>query len=333
MLRVISLIASATEIVHALGMGEFLVGRSHECDFPPSVESLPICTAPRFAVSGNSQDIDRLVKDQLREAVSVYEVKEAVLGQLEPTHILTQSQCEVCAVSLRDVELALSRRLSCQPNVVSLKPNCLADIWNDIQCVADALGISSVGRQVVMQLRLQLRSIAGKVPVQKARPTVACIEWLEPLMAAGNWVPELVAMAGGINLFGLAGKHSPWMSWAELCRLDPEVIVVMPCGFDLARTRSEMYWLSQRREWAGLRAVRNRRVYVTDGNQYFNRPGPRVVDTLQILAEILYPEDLEPSLKGAGWVRWVDVTAGSPGTQISNDGAPAWLPENQKEET
>jgi iron complex transport system substrate-binding protein len=145
-------------------------------------------------------------------------------------------------------------------------------------------------------------------------------------MAAGNWVPELVAMAGGINLLGLAGKHSPWMSWDELWRLDPEVIVVMPCGFDLARTRSEMYWLSQRREWVGLRAVRNRRVYVTDGNQYFNRPGPRVVDTLQILAEILYPDDFEPSLKDTGWVQWVDAAAG-PGTQISNHQAP-WTREN-----
>jgi iron complex transport system substrate-binding protein len=316
--RIVSLIASATEIVHALGMGEFLVGRSHECDFPPSVESLPICTAPRFAVNGSSQDIDRLVKDQLREAVSVYDVKEAVLGQLDPTHILTQSQCEVCAVSLRDVELALGRQLSCQPKVVSLKSNCLADIWNDIQSVADALGISCVGREVVVRLRSQLDSISATVPVQRARPTVACIGWLEPLMAGGNWVPELVAMAGGINLFGMAGQHSPWMTWGELCRLDPEVIVVMPCGFDLARTGSEMYWLSQRPEWPALRSVKNRRVYVTDGNQYFNRPGPRVLDTLEILAEILHPENFEPSLEGAAWVHWVDEAAGGPRTQMSN---------------
>jgi iron complex transport system substrate-binding protein len=125
-------------------------------------------------------------------------------------------------------------------------------------------------------------------------------------------------MAGGINLFGMAGQHSPWMSWGELCRLDPEVIVVMPCGFDLARTGSEMYWLSQRPEWPGLRAVKNRRVYVTDGNQYFNRPGPRVLDTLEILAEILHPENFEPSLEGAAWVRWVDEAAGGQRTQMSN---------------
>jgi iron complex transport system substrate-binding protein len=302
--RIVSLIASATEIVYSLGMGDHLVGRSHECDFPASVLSLPICTAPTFSVNGSSQEIDRLVKDRLRDAISVYEVDARVLERLHPTHIVTQSQCEVCAVSLRDVEMALSSQLCCNTKVVSLQPNFLSDIWNDVQHVADSLSISSRGHEVVERLQARIQSISSGVPGGDFRPRVACIEWLEPLMAAGNWVPELVKLAGGLNLFGQAGKHSPWMTWGELCRQDPEVIIIMCCGFDLERAQKEMYWLTRRPEWPSLRSVRNQRVYITDGNQYFNRPGPRVVETLQILVEILHPEILAPSLKHAGWISW-----------------------------
>lgn len=303
-MRIVSLIASATEIVSALGMGEFLVGRSHECDFPPCVASLPVCTSPKFVVSGNSQEIDSLVKQTLRDAVSVYDVHEQVLEQLQPTHVITQSQCEVCAVSLKDVELAMSQRLTCRPRIVSLQPNSLADLWADIQNVADALAVSKRGRELIARLQARMRSLAGRVPADSSQATVACIEWLEPLMAGGNWVPELVEMVGGVNLFGEAGRHSPGMSWEELNAKDPEFILVMPCGFDLERTESEMHWLVSRAEWPGLQAVRKEQVFVTDGNQYFNRPGPRVVETLQILAEILYPQHFPPALEGSGWKRY-----------------------------
>jgi iron complex transport system substrate-binding protein len=277
------------------------VGRSHECDFPEEVKSLPVCTAPGFAVEGSSRDIDRRVKDSLSEAVSVYEVDSASLERLGPTHLLTQSQCEVCAVSLSDVERALSRQVTTRPKVVSLTPNSLSDIWTDIQRVADALEAGDRGREAVRKLQSRLSAIVERIPRAEPRPSVACIEWLEPLMAGGNWVPELVEMAGGVNLFGKQGEHSPWMSWDELRQKDPDVIVVMPCGFDLDRTEKEMYWLTQRAEWLKLRAVKAGRVYVTDGNRYFNRPGPRVVETLQILAEILYPAVFEPHLRGVGW--------------------------------
>ncbi len=303
-MRIVSLIASATEIVHTLGMEEFLVGRSHECDFPASVVSLPVCTGPKFQVSGNSREIDGLVKETLREALSVYDVDDRELERLQPTHIITQSQCEVCAVSLKDVEMAMARRLSCRPKVVSLQPNALADIWKDIQQVADALAIPDRGIEVIAKQQSRMRSLADTIPRGGTKPTVACIEWLEPLMAGGNWVPELVEMAGGVNLFGDAGRHSPWMTWDELCRRDPEVIVVLPCGFDLERTTKEMYWLTERPDWSRLRAVRNQRIYLTDGNQYFNRPGPRVVETLQILAEILHPQLFLPAMEGSGWKRF-----------------------------
>ena len=149
-----------------------------------------------------------------------------------------------------------------------------------------------------------MTQIASRAATAKRRPRVACIEWHEPLMAAGNWVPELVDLAGAENLFGKAGLHSPWMSWEELAASDPDVIITMPCGFDLDRTRQEMYWLTQRPEWNDLRAVRNRAVYLADGNQYLNRPGPRIVESLQILAEILHPAEFPPQLQGIGWEPW-----------------------------
>ena len=302
--RIVSLIASATEIIHALGMGEFMVARSHECDFPSSVISLPVCTSPKFAISGNSREIDRLVKETLQTALSVYEVDVELLEQLQPSLIVTQSQCDVCAVSLRDVEAALNRRLTSRPQLVSLQPNTLGDIWNDIRSVARALNIVVTGDQLVEKLNQRLSPIRVLALASPRRPTVACLEWIEPLMAGGNWLPELVEMAGGANLFGAAGKHSPWIEWNDLCRQDPDCLVVMPCGFDLDRTEKEMYWLTQRPDWRSLRAVTSSQVYVTDGNQYFNRPGPRVVETLQILAEILHPELFPPELEGKGWKRF-----------------------------
>ena len=288
--RIVSLIASATEIVHALGELDHLVGRSHECDFPTGVLSLPVCTKPRIPVDGDSREIDRLVKESLRDALSVYEVFDDVLERLQPTHILTQVQCEVCAVSLKDVEQSIASRLASRPAIVPLNPNSLADIWDDIGRVAAALDIGERGECVIAGLQACMRDISARAQACAERPRVACVEWIEPLMAAGNWMPELVEMAGGINLFGEAGKHSPWMTWEQLVESDPDVIVVAPCGFDVERTRGEMHWLTDRPQWRDLRAVRGGRVHLADGNQYFNRPGPRVVESLEILARFLHPE-------------------------------------------
>jgi iron complex transport system substrate-binding protein len=282
--RIVSLISSATEIVDALGQFDYLVGRSHECDYPKRVTALPACTQPRIAVQANSQEIDRAVKESARTAVSIYDVFDSVIEELEPTHILTQVQCEVCAVSLRDVELALARGMRGQPQIVSLQPDSLTAIWDDVRRVACALGIAERGETLVRELQARMLALTPKLPPVR----VACIEWMEPLMAAGNWTPELIEMAGGINLFGEAGKHSSWMTWENLLASDPDVMVIAPCGFDLARTGQEIYWMTERPGWSGLRAVRNRRVYLADGNQYFNRPGPRVVETLQMLVEMLH---------------------------------------------
>jgi iron complex transport system substrate-binding protein len=303
MLRLVSLIASASEIIHALGLTPYQVGRSHECDYPDEIVSLPICTRPSFPITGNSAEIDRLVKERLASALSVYEVFEDVLETLQPTHIVTQTQCRVCAVSLEDVERALTGSVTSRPKLVALEPNSLEDIWSDIRRVADACGVAATGEEMVFSYQDRMRQISVDARSAARKPRVACIEWHEPLMAAGNWVPELIDLAGAENLFGRAGLHSPWMTWDELIASDPDVIITMPCGFDLKRTHSEMYWLTDNPNWPKLRAVQDGEVYLTDGNQYMNRPGPRVVESLQILAEILHPDQFEPELQGVGWQR------------------------------
>ncbi len=298
-----SLIASATEMVHALGLGEFQVGRSHECDYPPEAAALPVCTKPKFDVSGDSREIDRRVRETLHSAFSVYDVFEDALERLRPTHIVTQTQCEVCAVSLKDVERALSEKFSTRPVVIALEPNSLDDIFDDVLRLARACGVEARGAALVGKMREEMRVIAARAKAAGRHPRVAAIEWPEPLMAAGNWVPELIAMLGAENLFGAAGAHSPWMKWEDLIAADPDAIITMPCGYDLERARREMHWLSDRPGWSYLRAVRENRVFVADGNQYFNRPGPRVVESLRMLGEMLFPEAFDGSYEGAGWER------------------------------
>lgn len=277
--RIVSLLSSATEIVDALGAIDLLVGRSHECDYPPSVRALPVCTKPLIDVNADSRAIDEQVKNSARTALSIYEVFDDVLERLQPTHIITQVQCDVCAVSLRDVERSITSRLASRPELVALNPGSLADIWDDFRKVGSAVGVDpepAIGR---LQARM--------APCRPAhRPTVACIEWIEPLMAAGNWTPELIDLAGGIDVFGTAGVHSPWITWEDLLARDPDIIIVAPCGFDLAHTIAEMHWLTDRAEFGRLKAIQNGRLYVADGNQFFNRPGPRVAETLEIIRNI-----------------------------------------------
>lgn len=300
-LRIISLIPSATEIVCALGLEDCLVGRSHECDFPPAVTALPVCTAPKFNPEGTSGEIHQRVTDLLTSALSVYQVDVAMLKTLQPTHIITQAQCEVCAVSLGDVEAAVANLTHSQPRLISLSPNCLDDVWDDIHRVGSVLlGESAQVEAVLVDLKERVRSCADRT-TDLPNPTVACIEWTEPLMAAGNWVPELVSLAGGKSLFGQVGQHSPWMTWDELSAADPEVMVIMPCGYDLAVTRRESAALVNHPQWAQFKAVQAGRVYIADGNQYFNRPGPRLVDSLEILAEIFHPEVFDYGYRGRGW--------------------------------
>jgi iron complex transport system substrate-binding protein len=300
-LRIVSLIPSATEILAALGLTDAIMGRSHECDYPPEIQDRPVCTQAQLNSNAPSAEIHKDVNSLLQSALSIYQIKTDLLEKLQPTHILTQDQCDVCAVSLEDVEKAVATLTHSQPQIISLKPNVLADLWTDIERVADATGVES--RRLVEDLEARVKICQQKTQALSLneRPTVACIEWTDPLMAAGNWVPELVTLAGGQPLFSVVGQPAPQLTWDTLVATNPAAIVFMPCGFDLNRTRQEAQLLTQRPEWQNLHAVQTGRVYVTDGNSYFNRPGPRLVDSQEILAEILHPEIFQYGYKGTGW--------------------------------
>jgi iron complex transport system substrate-binding protein len=300
--RIVTLLPSATEIVCALGFEDQLVGRSHECDYPPAVVHLPALTSPKFNTEGTSAEVDGRVKKILAEALSVYRVDADLLRSLKPDVIVTQSQCEVCAVNLRDVEEAAAEWIEGPPpRIISLAPFSFGDVLADIERVGVELGEADRARRLESSLAHRMSAIEQQVASASRRPTVACIEWLDPLMIAANWMPELVRMAGGESLFGNSGQHSPTIGFDELLEKDPNVILLMPCGFDIERTEREMPALASRPGWNRLKAVRERQVYLTDGNQYFNRPGPRLADSLEIVAEILNPEIFHFGHEGSGW--------------------------------
>ena len=303
--RIISLIASATEIVSALGFEDSMVGRSHECDFPPSVEGLPVCSSSKVDVDGSSRAIDDQVRSIVAEALSVYRVDGRLLDELAPTVIVTQTQCEVCAVSLKDVERAVCELVSSAPRIVSLAPMDLGDVFDDIRTVAAALGRPERVERLNAELAERLDAIRERSSRLAERPTIACIEWIDPLMHAENWVPALVEIAGGRVMLGEAGRHSGYFEFEQMMEADPDVIAVMPCGFDIPRTAAEMAPLAAYPGWADLSAVRNGRVFLTDGNQYFNRPGPRVVESAEILAELLHPGVFDFGHRGSGWTKWI----------------------------
>ncbi len=301
--RIVSLLPSATEIVCALGFESDLVGRSHECDYPPGVERLPALTEPKFNPERPSAEVDREVRRIVDEALSVYRVDAPRLRDLAPDLIVTQSQCEVCAVSEREVEDAVGLWLGARPTIVSLAPYALADIFADIERVARAVGEPARGAELVGRLMARIDAVAARARQAETRPKVACIEWLDPLMSAGNWMPELVAMAGGENLFGRAGEHSGRLEFEALLAADPDVVVLAPCGFSMRHTMEEIAAVAARPGWSGMRAVREGRVFVAEGSQYFNRPGPRIAESLEILAEILHPGLFRFAYRGAGWNR------------------------------
>lgn len=302
--KIVSLLPAATEIICALGLEKNLVGRSHECDFPASVKQLPVCTEANFPDDMSSADIDVKVKEILADALSVYTVKREQIKALSPDVVITQAQCEVCAVSLKDVEEALENYLDKQAQIISLQPNSLDDIFNDITNVANALNVQQAGTELIESLQERVDIIKHKLKFIDSKPTVACIEWLEPLMISGNWVPGLVDIAGGTVVLAQEGKHSPYVEWDDILQQDPEIIVVMPCGFSIERTMREINLLLDRPGFASLKAVKNDRFYIADGNQYFNRPGPRIVDSIEILAEIIRPKQFIFGYEGEGWIKF-----------------------------
>jgi len=300
-MRIVSLLASGTELCCALGAGDQLVGRSHECDHPAWVGSLPAVSQPTFDITGSSADIDRRVREKLRAGEPLYRVDEEMLARLAPDVLITQTHCEVCAVTPGDLAHAAPRLERQQ--VVALSAGTLEGILDGFRGVAQVLGLAEAGARLVGELEERVRAVELAV-AGRPRPSVVCLEWIDPIFCMGNWGPELVARAGGDNRLGVAGAHSTTGTWDEVRRADPEVLVIAPCGFDIERTVREMPALTARPGWSDLRAVRAGRVFVADGNLYFNRSGPSVFDSVRILAEILHGDVVEPIFENRAWQRF-----------------------------
>jgi iron complex transport system substrate-binding protein len=287
--RVVSLLPSATEIVCALGAGDELVGISHECDFPAEVAGRAVLTRARIDASGSSRAIDEAVRAAVRDALSIYAVDSEQLAALAPDVIVTQDLCEVCAVSLDDVRAAVARLAHRDAvDIVSLRPTRLGDVLDDIGRVAAALGRGERGASVRASLEHRIRTVAeraARAARAAIRPRIVTLEWLDPLMIGGTWMPELVELAGGTALAATAGAPAPTVTTTDLAALAPDVIVIKPCGFTIDRTLAERDVIAR-----NVTAVAGAaRVYVTDGNAYFNRPGPRLVESLEILAACVHP--------------------------------------------
>ena len=310
-MRIVSLLASATEMIYQLGCLDQLVGRSHECDYPPEVQSLPVVSRVQIDIDTSSAQIDAQIKqlahkevepeDPALKALSIYALDVEQLQALRPDVIFTQTQCEVCAVSERDVMQAIQHLTGLHPRIVSLAPHQLNDVWEDILRVGEALGRYEQARRLVDGYKKRLNHLRNATSKFGSKPRVTVLEWLDPLMAAGNWTPELVDYAGGANVFGEVGLHSPWLSWEELQAEDPDILVLSPCGFTIERTLQDVALLRQHPMWQSLQAVKNGRVYAIDGNQYLNRSGPRLVESAELLGRTIWGEQLGVQVDANGW--------------------------------
>jgi iron complex transport system substrate-binding protein len=285
--RIVSLLPSATEIVCAVGAQAELCGVSHECDYPAGVAALPALTRPRVETKGDSLAIDRLVRGVLQSALSFYAIDEDKLAALAPDVIVTQDLCEVCAVSIDDVQRAVARLVAREAvQIVSLRPTRLGHVWDDVERVGAALGRAEAGRRVRAELEVRVSAIAARARAARTLPRVATIEWLEPLMLGGTWMPELVELAGGEAIGAEPGAAAPTLTPDALVQLAPDVVLVKACGFTLPRVLEERAALAYALP-AELRA--RARIYATDGNAFFNRSGPRLVESLEILAACTHP--------------------------------------------
>ena len=290
--RIASLLASATEILYGIGLGDRVVAISHECDYPPEVANKPRVTHSNINDQESSRDIDDQVRDKLASKKALYEIDAHKLSALKPDLIITQSQCEVCAVDYKDVIAKVRNTPALKDcHVVDLNPTTLDAIFEDIDRVGKAAGAEGPAKRYINSLRARVEAVKYKTAKlsKDDKPRVVCIEWIEPVMVAANWMPEIIDIAGGQCSLTQTGEQSTYTKWEEVVAYDPEVIVVMPCGFGLDRTIQESQRLRELADWLNLTAVKSERVYAVDGNTYFNRSGPRVIDSLEILAHILHP--------------------------------------------
>jgi len=301
-MRVVSLLASGTEIVCALGAGEWLVGRSHECDNPEWVRELPELSEPAFDVTVSSKAVDAEVNRRIRAGEPLYLLENAMIAEIAPDLIITQAHCEVCAVTPGDLERS-GCLVSGAAQVMALTAGSLDGVFAGMQRVADALGFSAAGAALAAREKERLAEVTARC-MAKAAPTVVLLEWAEPVFAMGNWGPELVEAANGRLLIGNKGEHSRAIPWAQVLEADPEVLVIAPCGYTLERAMAEREVLEAMPGWSSLRAVKEGKVAYADGNLYFNRSGMTVVRTAEILGEMLHGEVFGERSEGVAW-RWV----------------------------
>ena len=289
-MRIVSLLPSATEIVSALGLAGELVGISHECDYPPDVVSKPVMIRPIVRPDSlTSPEIDATVAGALRDGKSVYVLDEDALRTAAPDLVITQELCDVCAVAYADV-MAATKRLPRTPKVLSLGPRAVFDVIKNVQTVAQAAGVPERATPIVAELRRRIDRVVEQRKSDGSIPSVACLEWLDPIYVAGHWIPEMVELAGGRDLLGTKGDPSRKVPWEAVLASRPEVLILMPCGFDIPRGVKEMHLLTQRPGWNELPAVRNGRVWMVNGHAYYNRSGPRLIDGLEFMAHMLLPE-------------------------------------------
>jgi len=297
-MRICSLLPSATEILFALGLGDSVAGVTHECDFPPAAAQKPALIRPRVDPHAAPAELDRQVRDLVARGESIYAVDAELLRSIAPDLIVTQDLCHVCAASPDDLATALTR-LPKMPQVLSLTPHCLADVWNDIRRVGQATGRCQEAEALAAALEQKVSAVA-LVAAQLRAPRVLCLEWLDPFYVGGHWVPEMVAKAGGEDVLGRPGEASFRVTSEEILQSRPDVIVVMPCGYNSSRAYAEFSLAKISDGWVALPAVRNRKIFAVDANSYFSRPGPRLADGVALLAHIFHP-DLreEPPLANA----------------------------------
>jgi iron complex transport system substrate-binding protein len=302
----VSLLPGLTELVCALGLEDQLEGISHECDFPESVAKLPALTSTNYPSPDNldSREIHESITQLLENALSIYSVDVDLLVDIQPDVILTQHQCEVCAVSYNDLMSAVNQALGSNTRIVSTSPTNLEEIYQSFTEVADALYVKQRGEALVNGIQKRFNEIQ-RTTQKLESPDVLAIEWLDPLMTGGNWMPEMIEIAGGVPHLAEAGKHSPWCEWDDVVSLDPDFILIVPCGYGIEKTLGEMSVLTEIEDWRELSAVQNDNVFILDGNQYFNRPGPRIRESVEILAEILHPEDFDTRFEQTGWVKYL----------------------------
>ena len=307
--KIVTLIPSATEIVSFLGEKNSIIGRSHECDYPLGLEKIDKLTSPKINVDGASNEINKQINTLLENSLSVYKVNVQKLKKLNPDFIVTQAHCEVCAVSFSEVEEIVEKYLNKKTKIISLQPNTLKEVFDDFDRVAKELHINnSKNRNLINLLKKRVDEIK-EMSLNKKKPKVACVEWIDPLMVAGNWIPELVSISGGDDIFGNIGKNSHWIKFEEIRRHDPDIIIFMPCGFNINKTNEELkIFLENNPTWKSLKSFKNENFFVVDGNQFFNRPGPRLIDSIEILLEIIHPNLTNLNYKNKGWIKFDNKT-------------------------